>query len=54
LNAYYLSGMWLGVNPRVDTKNLCLKEIELFDQNTSSILSSIVKHNGRGKTNLTI
>jgi hypothetical protein len=38
----YLSGVWLDVAPRTDTKKTCLKEIGLYGQNMITILDSIV------------
>ena len=32
VNTKYLSGAWLGGDPRVDTKKTCLKEIGLYVQ----------------------
>ena len=43
----YVSGTWLGVAPRTDTKKTCLKEIGLHAQNMISILGSIVSMIGR-------
>jgi hypothetical protein len=37
-----LSGTWLGVPPRTDTKKMCLKEIGLCVQNMITALGSIV------------
>ena len=34
--------MWLGVDPRADTKKMCLKDTGLRAQNILTILGSIV------------
>ena len=36
----YLSGMWLGAAPRMDAKDVCLKEIGLCAKKKITILGS--------------
>jgi hypothetical protein len=39
----FLSGVWLGVDPRMDTKRVCVsKEIESHNQKTLAIISLLV------------
>ena len=38
----YLSGVWLSVDPRMDTKNMCIKKIGLCAQFMLIILGAIV------------
>ena len=42
LKDLYLSGIWIGVAPRTDTKNTCSKEIGLHARDMIIVLGSIV------------